>query len=232
MESKNPKKASSPKPKPHKLRKRYVVDSDKKTKGKRKVFHYYDNPKEPILAGGVIFVSKEKKDNYIFLQIQYDNDKCCINHKLSDFGGKTDMEDHSIADTITRELNEETNFQFYIKNTKTSKRRINTDNKDEIAEANKYVKKCILDNLITTIYVPKSKYVIFLCNIPEEWKGKRYHFGEYEETDRIKRKATWVSVNEFFDKYFEEKLIHPRLWNGDLLKLLKKYIKPKYGFSE
>lgn len=36
MESKNPKKASSPKPKPHKLRKRYVVDSDKKNKREAK----------------------------------------------------------------------------------------------------------------------------------------------------------------------------------------------------
>ena len=227
MESKK-----SPSPKKHKLRKRYVVDQDKKSKGKRKVFHYYDNPKEPILAGGVIFIKKEKESNSIFLQIQYDNERGSANNKLADFGGKTDMEDHSIADTITREFNEETNFQFYLKNSITNKRRLTIDDKEEVIQANKYIKNLMLKNLIQTIYVPKSKYVIFICTFPEEWKGKRYHFGEYEQTDKIKRNAIWVNVDDFFSKYFEEKQIHPRLWNGDLLKLLKKYVKPKYGFSE
>jgi hypothetical protein len=225
MESK-----TSSSPKPHKLRKRYTVDKKKKSDEKRKVFYYYDDPKKPILAGGIILINKDKDDNYIFLQQQSNIEKKYNNQKLSDFGGKTEFSDKSIADTITREFNEETNYEFYIKNSRIKKGTSISD-KEFIHNANEYVKKHVLSHIVKSIYVPKSKYLLFICYLPDRWKNKDYNFGEYESTDKIEREALWISIEQFFGKYFKDKMIHPRLWNGELLGFLTSLRKKRFGFS-
>jgi 8-oxo-dGTP pyrophosphatase MutT (NUDIX family) len=95
------------------------------------------------------------------------------NAQYEDIGGKIDPEDADIASAAAREIEEETNGQ------------IKSDD--------------VIDRLNSAsyIYVPKSKYLIYLIEASDkEKKLKRSDFGDREEHDGYDRVIGWISREE------------------------------------
>ena len=95
-------------------------------------------------------------------------------NKYEDIGGKIDPEDATIQDAAGREIEEETNGMIK--------------------------KKDIIDRLKKTtqyIYMPKSKYVVYLVEATEnEQKLKKEDFGTKEIHDGFDRTIGWISREE------------------------------------
>ena len=108
----------------------------------------------------------------------------------SDFGGKVDMCDKTPFHTAIRELSEETNNIINI--------------------------NCIDDVKVIDVFcTPMSKYLVYVCYLPECYIGNDYDYGEIETHTGIRRKVKWIDADEFLSK------IHPRLMNRGLIKYLK-----------
>ena len=68
---------------------------------KRKCFYYEDSNEKPILAAGVLFIKEENGKKFVLMQKKTEKDK---QDEYSDFGGKIDIDDNIVVDTIAREL--------------------------------------------------------------------------------------------------------------------------------
>ena len=78
----------------------------------RKCFYYEENTEKPILAAGVLFIKEENGKKYVLMQKVIEKNK---SDQYSDFGGKIDLKDDIIVDTVSRELGEELNWGLYEK---------------------------------------------------------------------------------------------------------------------
>ena len=93
--------------------------------------------------------------------------------KYEDIGGKIDPGDGDIISAVLREIKEETNGQ------------INMENGIERLKTASYV------------YVPKSKYVIYIIEAnASEKKLKKNDFGDREGHDGFARTIGWISLEE------------------------------------
>lgn len=93
--------------------------------------------------------------------------------KYEDIGGKIDPDDEDIMAAAAREIEEETNGQIKGEN--------------------------VIDRLKLApyIYVPRSKYVIYLVEAsPAEKKLKKSDFGDREDHDGFARTIGWISREE------------------------------------
>ena len=90
----------------------HKITIQKGTNMKRKCFYYEENTEKPILAAGVLFIKEENGKKYVLMQKVIEKDKP---DQYSDFGGKIDLKDDIIIDTISRELGEELNWGLYEK---------------------------------------------------------------------------------------------------------------------
>ncbi len=142
-------------------------------------FYFDDNTDQPLKAGGVLFYKINTDSNDIdFLLIKNRN-------KYEDFGGRIDDEDKSILETISREVEEESNGIFK--------------------------KKDIIDKLKydDAIYFKHSKYLIYLIELTDKIDPKI--FGTKEIHDNIDRTVEWISYKNYKHADFIKKNLNFRL---------------------
>ena len=147
----------------------------------RPTFYYeQDNIKYELRAGGVLFYKKTDDGTY-FLMIR-------SRGKLEDFGGCTDQADRDIFDTISREVEEESN---------------------KIFDRNDIRKR--LDNFVPIIS-KESKYMLFLLPlVGKDEKIEPSDFGNKEDHDNIERTVEWVNADNFSDSTFFNRELNFRL---------------------
>ena len=198
----------------------YKITTQKETDLKRKCFYYEDSNEKPILAAGVLFIKEEKGKRFVLMQKVIEKDKP---DKYSDFGGKIDLDDDAIVDTIARELGEELNKGLYKK---VKKENIYLDTTEEL-------KNLILQNIVKLIYQRTAKYFVIIAKLPKDILLDFEKIGTREELDKINRTVEWISYEDFIRLYNGTKSIpnkiHPRLWGGQI----KNFFTPKkFGFSK
>lgn len=156
----------------------------------RNIFYYNNDKNNEIKAGGLLIYKKEN-DNLFLLLIE--------NRGLyEDIGGRCDLSDKNIIETITREVEEETN---YI---------IKKENLD-----------LVLENY-EEFYNKKCKYLMLILHADEYLKNlKSEQFGDIEIHDNIQRKIKWIDINEFFDKNIIKYKLNFRLKNKILFDILE-----------
>jgi sulfur transfer complex TusBCD TusB component (DsrH family) len=198
----------------------YKITTQKETDLKRKCFYYEDSNEQPILAAGVLFIKEEKGKKFVLMQKKIEKDKT---DEYSDFGGKIDLDDDAIVDTIARELGEELNKGLYKK---VKKENIYLDTTEEL-------KNLILQNILKLIYQRTAKYFVIIAKLPKDIMLDFEKIGTREELDKINRTVEWISYEDFIRLYNGTKSIpnqiHPRLWGGQI----KNFFTPKkFGFSK
>lgn len=144
-----------------------------------------------ISAGGCLFYKRNEKNEIKLLLIKYDDPAWT---KLDDFGGRVDVDDETITDTIIRETCEETNniltFGFM----------------EALFEINENIK---------TFYTKQSKYYLKLVEVNDLFYENTDVFGNFEATDKIKRIIKW------FDYMDNKKILAQRIINNiELVKYL------------
>jgi len=171
--------------------------SDKLSKTKNPIFYYKNIDDFEIKAGGVIFYT-------------FDKDECILKFLLinnngiyEDFGGKTDLCDKSIFDTITREVEEESNKIFTRK-----------EIFDKIKNKN-------------PLYTKNSKYILYFCHIKDHEQYKSSMFGDREFHENIERTVEWISYNTLKTYDFINNNLNFRLKSKNFFKRIK-YINNYY----
>lgn len=154
----------------------------------RNIFYYNNDKNNEIKAGGLLIYKKE--NNNIFLLL-------IENRGLyEDIGGRCDLSDKNIIETITREVEEETN---------------NIIKKENL----------VLENY-KEFYNKKCKYLMLILHADEYIKNlKSEQFGDIEIHDNIQRKIKWIDINEFFDKNIIKYKLNFRLKNKILFDILE-----------
>lgn len=157
----------------------------------RPVFYYNELTENEIKAGGVILYRKDKEHKTIkFLLIN-------SQEKYEDFGGRTDVIDKNINETIAREVEEESNGlikkEYIINNIEkylTDKKRNNPEDDLE----NEFMTFIGQSNLIKEIYIKNSKYLLYF--IPTDIDYDTTKFGTYEIHDNIARTVDWITYEK------------------------------------
>lgn len=163
-------------------------------------FYYEDKLEKPVKASGILFLDK-KNNNILFQELIKKKD----DYIYCDFGGKIDSCDNNILDIAVRELLEESNNSFICK----KKNNVSIYNHDNMVNY-------ISENLLKTIYIPRSKYVLYIVKITDFFKIDKKKFGEFECIDKIKRNISWININ-----LVNTINLHPRLWNYELNEYFK-----------
>lgn len=150
----------------------------------RPTFYYKDKEDCELRAGGLIpYRFNTESNEYDFLMIK-------SRGKYEDFGGRTDMRDKCIEDTVAREVEE---------------------------ESNKIIKKGEINKIIKDpsfpekhkLYTKYSKYIVYLIETKKNYNPKK--FGTKEFHDNIYRTVEWVPYSKLIDKEFINKQLHFRL---------------------
>ena len=128
---------------------------------------FYSNP---VSAAGCLFY-KEVNGKKKLLLIKYDDSGW---PKLDDLGGKVDVGDTTIYDTIIREVLEESNHA------------ISRDFMKNIFESNKY----------SLFYTRHSNYYCIVVKVNDDFFPNTNVFGELELTDNIRRTVAWFDYPE------------------------------------
>lgn len=116
---------------------------------------------------------------------------------FEDFGGKIDPDDKNIYKTVAREAFEESNELL---------------NKKQIEARLK---------VAPYIYIPKSKYVVFIIEANlEEKKLKQEQFGETEIHDNVERKVKWVTLSDLLQPSVIKHKLNWRLKSSKLFSKL------------
>jgi hypothetical protein len=195
----------------------HKITVQKGTNIERKCFYYEENTEKPILAAGVLFIKEENGKKYILMQKVIKKDK---SDEYSDFGGKIELKDDIIIDTISRELGEELNWGLYEK---VKKKNIYLDTTEKL-------KNLILENIVKLIYQGTAKYFVVIAKIPKNIFFDFDKIGEFEKLDKINRTIHWISYDEFIKLYNgNPNQIHPRLWGNQILRFFTPH---KFGFSK
>lgn len=148
-------------------------------KNGRPTFYNDNNTEQEIRAGGLLLYRYEKDmKEPEFLMIK-------SRDKYEDFGGRTDMADKSIDDTICREADEESNGIL---------------NFEDMVEL-------IKDK--QTIYVGDSKYLLYIVKTNKSYNPDE--FGTFEIHDKINRTVEWIKLSQLKNKKFSNKSLHVRL---------------------
>ena len=181
----------------------------KSKKEDRKIFFWRNNKKKEIMAVGIFII----QDGKVLVQYIDNYDR------YEDLGGKTELFDKTYFDTIARETWEEMNGSIYY-NKKSGK---NKSNKIKKYLDEKLIKKLIKNNKLKSIYSKFSKYLILFVNLPLKYKIDFTKSGNYEETNKIKRKIKWIQIYEFI-KFYNKKKIHIRLRDKNIINFLKCFL--------
>jgi len=145
----------------------------------RPTFYYENKKDQEIRAGGLLLYRyADDMEEPEFLMIK-------TRGKYEDFGGRTDIVDNSIDDTICREADEESNG--ILKTTE--------------------VRELIKDQ--KPIYTSESKYLIYIIKTPNQYNP--IDFGTTELHDGIARTVEWIKLSKLLDRKFINKSLHVRL---------------------
>ena len=163
-------------------------------KSSRPTFYLNNDKTLELKAGGILFYKyNEGQAEFEILMINSRNN-------YEDFGGCNDISDKDIRDTVSREVEEESNNIF---------------NKKDIKEK--------LESL-EPIYIKNSKYALYFVQLDEYVDPK--DFGDKEIHDDLDRTVEWIPYSKFDDQDFLNKL-NFRLKSFSVLNYLKKIlIKP------
>jgi 8-oxo-dGTP pyrophosphatase MutT (NUDIX family) len=123
--------------------------------------------KNSISAGGCLFYRENKQ----LLLIRYDDPRW---FRLDDFGGKVDLDDSCILETISREVNEETNGQI-----------------SEIM-----LKELLKCSKVDFFYNARLKYYNLLVKVGDDFFPDTTVFGCTESYANIPRTIAWYDYNE------------------------------------
>jgi len=151
----------------------------RKKKSSQPIFYYKGNKELEIKAGGVIFYHIDSENHLKFLMIK-------SRGKYEDFGGKTEKVDTCIEDTVSREVDEESNSIFKKSD----------------------VKKCLEKN--SPIYTNNSKYLLYFYELDNDDYTSEM-FGDKEIYENIPRTVEWVSYLQLKDTTFVKKFLNYRL---------------------
>jgi len=159
----------------------------------RPTFYYNEDKNMPIRASGCL-IYKIYNNEIKFLMIKKTHDE-----KYEDIGGKTDINDITEFDTISREVEEETNMVI-----------------------DKNIIKYQLSRS-KSVYISNSKYILYLIEANSyERNLKSKYFGRKEIKDNINRTVEWIGI----ENIIENKLnFNPRIANDILKNFLKDYFK-------
>ena len=168
---------------------------------KRRIFPFL-NWKNPVFACGLLvtYINERKERKTLYVEETNPENRTCY---TGDLGGKTELEDTCLFDTLIREVWEESSHKFF------------GDEMD--LEAFRELFKTFLDNSgVYLQYIPGSKYLLVkvTCDsrLPEECRGlvdaPLTRFDRMEGC--ISRKFSWVNSR---DKR-KIKNFHPRLQQG------------------
>ena len=162
---------------------------------KRPTFYYDNDEFKPIRAGGIIIYKIENNSiKLLLIRTNYNNKEM-----YEDIGGKTDSNDISFLNTISREVGEETNYVI---------------NPDIITYQL---------HSADSIYIPHGKYLLYIIRANNyERKLTSTHFGDKETHDNIDRTIEWVNLDDYIN---HTKNFNPRLHNNDLKKYFLNLIK-------
>jgi hypothetical protein len=160
------------------------------SKTKRKTFYHKDDEEKPIRAGGVLLY-KYVDDSIELLLI--------TNRGLyEDIGGCVDNEDKDIYDTVSREVEEETNEVITYDAIK-----------DRLYDAD-------------CVYSKGSKYIIYIVEATDEEASHHSDiFGNIEIHDNIKRTISWIPLKTFLNKDVIKYKLNFRIKNSYLFNKLK-----------
>lgn len=151
----------------------------KTIKSGRPTFYHNNDPENEIRAGGLLLYRFNKgMSEPEFLMIKNRD-------KYEDFGGKTDIIDKCIEDTILRETDE---------------------------ESNGVLKKKKMTNLVKKnkpVYYKKSKYMVYIIKTKRKYLSK--DFGDKEFHDDIPRTVHWIKYSKLIDNKFVKNKLHIRL---------------------
>lgn len=165
------------------------------TKDKRKTFYLDDDDEKPLRAGGVIIYKYDKESNIELLLIS-------SRGQYEDIGGCTDNIDEDIFETVSREVEEETN---------------------EVITYGEIIKRL---HDATYVYSKSSKYIIYIVQATdEETNLESSEFGNKEIHDDISRTISWVPLSTILDKDIIRYKLNFRMKNTylfDKLRSIKK----------
>ena len=113
---------------------------------------FYSKHGSPIRAGGLLFYLKYQGETYIMVQ-EVKKHKNSNEYIWTDIGGKTDIDDLTLDDTICREVLEETNLKLFEYK--------NNYPYNLLSQVNK-LKKYIKNHKKHVILLPNSKYIVYL----------------------------------------------------------------------
>lgn len=164
------------------------------SKKNRPVFRIKRNDEEgefEVTAGGVVLYRIVDKQLELLLMLN--------RGKYEDFGGTVDSKDINIIDTISREVNEESNGLIQGES----------------------IKSRIKD--LPYILSKTSKYIIYILEANEyEEKLTSEQFGDKEIHDDIYRTVHWVPIVEFLNPETIKNKLNFRLRNKELFNCLKR----------
>jgi 8-oxo-dGTP pyrophosphatase MutT (NUDIX family) len=160
-------------------------------KDKRRTFYLDDDDEKPLRAGGVIIYKYVDESNIELLLIS-------SRGQYEDIGGCTDINDTDIFDTVSREVEEETN---------------------EVITYNEIIKR-LHDSVY--VYSKSSKYIIFIVQATEEEENLNTEdFGNKEIHDDISRTISWISLSTVLDKDIIRYKLNYRMKNPYLFDKLR-----------
>jgi ADP-ribose pyrophosphatase YjhB (NUDIX family) len=156
----------------------------------RPTFYKNNEKDKPIRAGGVLFYYQDDGEPEILM----------IKNRgyYEDFGGKTEMVDRTIEDTIAREVEEESNSVFH---------------RDEI-------RSYLSDR--NTINAHNSKYLLYFVKLDKYCDTSV--FGDREYHDGFDRTVEWIPYSQLMDKDFIKKSLHYRLRNKNFFDGLRRCV--------
>jgi hypothetical protein len=161
----------------------------------RPTFYFDKLRTQQIKAGGILFFRKiiyDNKQTVQFLMIK-------SRDIYEDFGGRTDINDIDYFDTVSREVEEESNKIFSRK-----------DIYDRIKN-------------IIPIYVIISKYVLYLLELTcDEQKLNCSDFGDKETHDNINRTVEYINIEKFKSLDFIKLSLHFRLRDKQIIEHIEK----------
>jgi riboflavin biosynthesis pyrimidine reductase len=143
----------------------YLTFARRNESGIRPTFYYKS---KPVRAAGMLL----KKGNTYLLR------RC--KGKWSDVGGKTDAKDSCALDTMVREAVEETNGKLF--------------GDDSLEEASKKLFSYLENAQFEVKYGKRSKYLLFVVDVDENFDMSTERFGDMEDTDKMKHEYSWLEM--------------------------------------
>ena len=136
-----------------------------------------------ISAGGILFVKIVDGKTYLLL-ISYQDPNWPL---LDDLGGRTEVTDTSIFETIDREVAEETN---------------------DIIKVDSQNLECM------RVYIPKSKYLCLIVKVDPDAYLDTCVFGTFESTDKIHRTIEWHELTNELKPKLSQRIQHTVIYQA------------------